>query len=487
MESKLSLLSESSSKESILTLAKWIGFNRKHAAAFGPILARRLSGNTATVTLSVISQVLLLDKEDSKQWDKLSDFRLYLGENVLIPHCKPMIQNNHHNHNTNNNNNQEKVLQQFLKEWDEANVFGGPTLINQLKREILAATTTTTTTNTTTTTTTTSTPVSSEVQHPESLSSTTTTTTTEPEPIIQLPDSIMEDQEEEETPLPTSTTTITQEDSNTATNPKENTITLQTNTTETSFTTTTTTTIPSTTKKQQQLQPQQPPPNDLYYDFESKGIPREKVSMKQLQDPCRAVATLQIARDLRHDSAVQLAAILAELPLVIRQRINNNNNNDNNTDNNNHQPWILEEDKARDLSIQTNELTLDMDIPEQLSNLRIYKEIMEKQGQARRELIRLLIQSRCQFGNNTNDNSATDHDLLLSSMQASFIKRKNALVDAMDLEGLELDFELKERSEAADLALQQLQNQHQQQSEPQQLPSYNNNKKIRLSSQESDE
>jgi hypothetical protein len=40
LEKKLNALADSASKESIQTLANWIGFNRKHAAVIAQVLPR---------------------------------------------------------------------------------------------------------------------------------------------------------------------------------------------------------------------------------------------------------------------------------------------------------------------------------------------------------------------------------------------------------------------------------------------------------------
>mmetsp|Transcript_28901 Transcript_28901/g.79332 ORF Transcript_28901/g.79332 Transcript_28901/m.79332 type:complete len:262 (-) Transcript_28901:936-1721(-) len=137
LDTKISALSATSSKESIQTLAKWIGFNRKHRDSFVAIFTDRLtatsSGNEMLpVYLAVIHQVLLLESGGNGnpgKWDKLSELRVALGEMML----------NRLQSDVNGVFEAAAVrdkLTASVKEWDSVNAFGGPTLINQLKREL---------------------------------------------------------------------------------------------------------------------------------------------------------------------------------------------------------------------------------------------------------------------------------------------------------------------------------------------------------------
>ena len=444
LEFKLSGLSENSSKESIQTLAKWIGFNRKHGRAFVEVLNRRLqemsTSNNAKgiieVTLSVIHQVLLLHGSSNNSdnnnntstntnntpagntnasWDKLLDLRVLLGELVLIPNA-PQIGS------ILKKSDSEKVMS-YTKEWDSLNAFGGPTLLHQWKRELAAGVAA----------------AEEKAQSPpqqrqqqveqrETEKSTTTSDESRPQgnelkdkkkDEVEAKDTVQDDKKDQssvatphdftkDTPQQGSVESLTMtrkaEDTkgggteSTATNLMEveesqneaESMLLPSNddhdeqheelehnevqteaasspskgtpskedgsTTETTddksstkkstlqldhggtlpvdspvsgaiaITTTASTTtagVKASKKSQQQsLAPQQqstPASAAASYDFESKGIPQAPVKMKELQDPCRSLATFQIARDLRNDSAQQLASLLAELPESVRQ------------------------------------------------------------------------------------------------------------------------------------------------------------------------
>lgn len=121
------------------------------------------------------------------------------------------------------------------------------------------------------------------------------------------------------------------------------------------------------------------------------------------------------------------------------------------------EPFELSEDKARDFALRTNEQLLDVDLEEQLQNVRTFVEIVEKQREARQRLIHLLIQSRCQFGSN----EAAEAFYNLDDIVAKLKKRKETLLDAMALEGLDFD-----EAEPTDKQKQQQQQKQQQTLEP---------------------
>merc|ERR1712226_1573138 len=71
-----------------------------------------------------------MGKDNANKWDKMADLRVLLGEMML--NClksKKILQDS---------SAAFEKLNTFLKEWDSSNVFGGPTLVNQLKRELSA-------------------------------------------------------------------------------------------------------------------------------------------------------------------------------------------------------------------------------------------------------------------------------------------------------------------------------------------------------------
>ena len=122
LEQRLATLADSSSKESMQTLAKWIGFNRKHKAAFCEAFTKVMREKTRQwIYFQVINEVMLLDM-DSPKWDKTQDIRIALGETIVIPEVEKL-----------DNLILIDQLRPLVDKWDNANVFGGPVLIQRIQ------------------------------------------------------------------------------------------------------------------------------------------------------------------------------------------------------------------------------------------------------------------------------------------------------------------------------------------------------------------
>lgn len=165
--------------------------------------------------------------------------------------------------------------------------------------------------------------------------------------------------------------------------------------------------------------------------FFLKDIPHGKVDPREFLAPCKAIATLQIARDMRNDSAVQLSSLLKGLPDDLKKMSDEADEHVKETG----KSYQVPEKKARELSLKTSEKLLDMDLEEQIQNVRTFLEIVQKQREAREQLINLLVRSRCQFG----ANEAAKEFYRLDETIAKLQKVKETLQDGMALEGL--DFE----------------------------------------------
>jgi hypothetical protein len=126
LEKKLSVLADTASKESIQTLAKWIGFNRKYSPVIASVLATSLtSAPTPTrqwLYWQLVHEVLVLDV-DTPNWGRLEDLRIQLGEGSIVPAVTdPKAKS------------LADKLDGLFKQWDDHNVFGGPTLSTQIRR-----------------------------------------------------------------------------------------------------------------------------------------------------------------------------------------------------------------------------------------------------------------------------------------------------------------------------------------------------------------
>lgn len=152
LEAKLDGLADGASKESIQTLANWIAFNRRHAPAIAAVLTGRLvvdkagggGGSTSSskqqrqrTYWQVLHEVLVTDHPGgtsgagaattttaANKWEKLAELRAALGE-ALVPAMEAM---------GGDGLPPSDQMDPFLKEWADLNVFGGPSLLAQIRR-----------------------------------------------------------------------------------------------------------------------------------------------------------------------------------------------------------------------------------------------------------------------------------------------------------------------------------------------------------------
>lgn len=147
LERRLSKLADTASKESIQALSKWIGFRRKHVKAFSKSLVDAIenpssiatAAASSTVTsnngnntptrqwlyLQIVHESIILDSGTSR-WDRLAEMREILGESCVVKvserGCLDAVN--------------VKKVEGMVKQWDSLNVFGGPTLINLIKKKL---------------------------------------------------------------------------------------------------------------------------------------------------------------------------------------------------------------------------------------------------------------------------------------------------------------------------------------------------------------
>ena len=130
---------------------------------------------------------------------------------------------------------------------------------------------------------------------------------------------------------------------------------------------------------------------------------------------------MQITRDLRNDFSHGLSSALALVPKEV------------------YDEWqrAVDENDTASISEPINipDELLDYDIANAVSNIRLHREIIEKQMEARRKCIQLLIKSRCEFG--SSDDAKKFYTL--DDITALLKTKKAQILDAMEMEGL--DFE----------------------------------------------
>lgn len=157
------------------------------------------------------------------------------------------------------------------------------------------------------------------------------------------------------------------------------------------------------------------------FDFESQGIPEGKVEVREISKPCKAISTLQITRDVRHDSSHNLSSLLSSIPSGILDACRESAATQNEVDLKS-MPAIPDD-------------VLDLDVVGALNNVKLHREVIQKQKEHRQKCIDLLIKSRCKFGSEEAGVLFYELESVLETLK----KRKANILDAMELEGL--DFE----------------------------------------------
>ena len=134
LETRLSALADAASRESIQTLAKWIGFNRKHSKAFCTTLDSQFqqakTESRQWLYFQLVNEVLLLEHGNHAKWDRLSETRNLLGVTVLVPALERMMRSS--------NSAITVRLTPLMDEWEKLNAFGGPDLVEKM-RNILSS------------------------------------------------------------------------------------------------------------------------------------------------------------------------------------------------------------------------------------------------------------------------------------------------------------------------------------------------------------
>ena len=165
----------------------------------------------------------------------------------------------------------------------------------------------------------------------------------------------------------------------------------------------------------------------------------------QFLDACRKIASIQITRDLGSDAAMNLSSVLSSIPLELEEACNTIltqqlNGQDKITP-------ITDLLSMESLSSLPDEV-LDLDINYVRRSLQTYKEAIRQQRTARVQLLQKLLQSRCSFG--SMDAARTfcggeDSNVSMDTILEQLKKRKETLVDAMALEGLDVEEDDEEK------------------------------------------
>ena len=462
---RLRSLAVNASLESIQTVAKWITFNRKEASLHCSAILNEIkscsgihpttdsSSNTfininkqqqnerEALYLSVIDEILITDLHSTtSKWKRNEELRNLIGKLVLQPllrdHIIPIQGDDGH----------YELITKLLQKWDTSNSFSDPTIIPELRNLVEIA-------NTVDTTTINETPVLNEknnndhdmvdnnlinkdadktnTQKQNDVTSYSNIDTTSSDQINKqsnletmqndVTKETVAEHNNESMSIETKEIKITETNPSSKTSPKESTTTKDTDT-ETKKNENTDNSNETNFDKSTEIQ--LPPTN----------LPILKVEAQHFLEPCKSIATMQIAREIRNDTASRLWNILKTIPNEVEDYIKSiqnekddvNNNNNSNIDN----TQKLDLSKLDELPTMSDEI-LDLDITDALHEVKQFRDVVVRQRQARKKCIDLLIQSQCQFGAMEAAQAFEDFGVKLRQVK----KQKLTLSDAMALEG----------------------------------------------------
>ena len=125
LEKKLNGLADTASTESIQTYSNWIAFNRKHVQTITSVLSQVLQDNKNNdkrqwLFWEIINEILVREKANAVKWERLSKLRPALGE-ALQTAMKQL------------GSTMPDQLGTFLEEWEDLDVFGGPSLNAEIR------------------------------------------------------------------------------------------------------------------------------------------------------------------------------------------------------------------------------------------------------------------------------------------------------------------------------------------------------------------
>jgi len=434
LEKKLNGLADTASKESIQTLSNWVAFNRKHAQTIAMVLTNALQDfknnyKRQWLYWQLIHEILVREKGNTLKWEKLRELRLALGE-ALQPSMKIL------------GSSMPDQLETRLEEWEDQDVFGRPSLNSQIRRLYqnrknltVGNSNATKTPVIATDNSSTSSAMKSQESSTPSIPSAQPTLEASKSPNEKVKSSaVFEDasspscqksgdgQKERSTNDDCNDTMYPGLDDDDAVAGTE--VQVQENPQEIRDTSTANPAAkvrgksPSPQKRNSSLKEQ------VEYDFESKGVPSGPVESRDFLDPCKAITTLQIARDIRTNTAVEISTALANLPGDILTACQDLDSGE-----------LQELDTAttNEFSIRIPSSLIDLDLDEETSSLNMFQDIVQRQQKARENLTYLLLRSRCKFGSREAAREFYEIDILAEKLK----KRKELLSDALELEGLD--------------------------------------------------
>lgn len=175
-----------------------------------------------------------------------------------------------------------------------------------------------------------------------------------------------------------------------------------------------------------------------------QGVEEAKVEPSQFLEACKVIQSIQIARDLGSDAAMNISSAFSNISSEVEEACNTILTQQKKGED---ETPITELVSSETLSNLPDDL-LDMDLKYAKQSLQTYKEAIRQQRKARLQCLHLLLQSRCSFGSMDaarvfcgGDGTEISMDTVLEQLK----KRKEVLVDALALEGLDVEEDAEEK------------------------------------------
>ena len=418
---KISALSPSASAESRQTLANWIVFNRKKADGLSEGILLSIdkaleqqddeqSSARILLLLRIVHQVFMLNcplvpdegdpAENEDKWAKSAQLREKIAESNALPLLKALA-------NSSRRSLFQEEVEDFLESWRKYNIFG-PTLLAECKKGWTSA-------------------LKDDADDAQEMDA-----DKPPESTVESAKS--EPDDSAEGPVEVSASSKLDAESNS--------IGIAADMDETSNTST----VAGKAAASSEEANKDPAPKrgsfasqgaDVEIDYE--GVDEAKVEPQEFLDAVKVISSIQIARDLGSDAAMNISSVLSGIPPEVKEAcskiLDQKSRGEAQTP--------VQDAVSGDVLANLPSDLLDMDMKRAKQTLQSYREAIRQQRRARLHCLHLLMQSRCSFGSldaarafcGGEDGGEVDMDSVLRKLDS----RRVALTDAMALEGLDVE------------------------------------------------
>lgn len=182
----------------------------------------------------------------------------------------------------------------------------------------------------------------------------------------------------------------------------------------------------------------------MYLRFFNQGVEEAHVEPHRFLEAAKVIAQLQITRDIGGDTAMNLSSAFGHVSPEVEETCRTMNQQNDHDD-------AAKEARAEILAKLPDDF-LDLDLKYAKQSLQTYKEAIRQQKRARLQCLHLLLQSRCSFGSMDaarilfgEEKSGDDEEMPnIDDILEKLKKKKEALSDALALEGLDVEEDAEE-------------------------------------------